>query len=103
MYILPIVDDDKTIAYIGVDFSFESIVELARDDLKVGFLYGSLILLLTFIIAVVLIKRLVINPIQKLSLDMRNFAKDKELNYVALENERMFEDEITYIRSSCGS
>ncbi|MCR5403610.1 MAG: SpoIIE family protein phosphatase [Butyrivibrio sp.] len=100
MYILPLVDDDNVLAYIGVDFSFESIVEIARNDLKVGFLYGSLILLLTFIIAVILIKRLVINPIQKLSEDMRNFAKDKELNHEAFENERMFEDEITDIRSS---
>lgn len=100
MYVLPIVSAGKTLAYIGVDFSFDNIVSLARSDVRVGFLYGMLILLLTFIISVVLIKRLIIIPIRKLSAEMGNFAKDKHLSHEARQDESMFEDEITDIKSS---
>ena len=101
MHISPVTDqDDDIVALIGVGVATDSIMKLAYEYMTHTFAQEMIIIGLTFLIALMLIKKMVIQPIKSLSWKMKHFAKDRDAEIDSSERKTVFEDEVTDIEAS---
>ena len=81
MTVMPVRDgDNNLLALIGADDNMEDVRRIAARDLFNLLLIALLIFGLTFVIALLLIRRSVIRPILALSNRMRSFVSDRKEN-----------------------
>ena len=101
LYVIPVHDDNKNIAaLIGVDFATDTITNIVSDNVRVLVLLGSLIFVLAYVTALLLVRGLVIQPIRNLSGRMKSFVKDRKEHVEKRKLKKVFEDEITDIEGS---
>ena len=101
MTVMPIRDgDNNLLALIGADDNMEDVRRIAARNLFNLLLLGLIIFALTFVIALLLIRRSVIRPIQALSNRMRSFVSDRKENVEAAKRKSIYEDEISDIENA---
>ncbi|MBR6229850.1 MAG: SpoIIE family protein phosphatase [Eubacterium sp.] len=101
LYVIPVHDDDKKIvALIGVDYATDTITNIVSDNVRILVLLGSLIFVIAYVTALLLVRGLVIKPIRNLSGRMKSFIKDRKLHIETSKLKKVFEDEITDIEGS---
>ena len=101
MTVMPIRDgDNNLLALIGADDNMEDVRRIAARDLFNLLLIALLIFGLTFVIALLLIRRSVIRPILALSNRMRSFVSDRKENVGAAKRKSIYEDEISDIENA---
>ena len=101
MTVMPIRDgDNNLLALIGADDNMEDVRRIAARNLFNLLLLGLIIFALTFVIALLLIRRSVIRPIQALSNRMRSFVSDRKENVGAAKRKSIYEDEISDIENA---
>lgn len=101
VYILPVLNQSGAVlALIGADYSMESMVKRAIDDLKIVLLPGVLVLAVTYALALLFIRRSVIRPIKALSEQMQSFARDRKSSAAVPKRRARYEDEISDIENS---
>lgn len=99
-FILPIREKSELLGLIGVDYTIESITDIALNNIRIMLLQRMLVIGLALVLSIVFIRQSVIVPIIALSERMRNFVKDKKINVTSNKRKTMFEDEITDIEGS---
>ena len=100
MTITPVMDSDNNIiALIGADDYIQDVKRIAMRDLLTLLLISMIIVFISFIIALLLIRRSVILPIQALSDRMRNFVSNRR-EHVADRRKTVYVDEITDIENA---
>ncbi len=101
LHVVPVTDkDNRIVALIGIGVDIDSIMKLVYDYLKNTFMQEMLIIGLTFVIALMLIRKMVIQPIVTLSWKMKHFVKDRNLKVDSQSRITFFEDEVTDIEAS---
>ncbi|SFG45428.1 ATP-binding SpoIIE family protein phosphatase [Oribacterium sp. WCC10] len=101
LHISPITDqDDDIVALIGVGVDIDSIMKLAYEYLIHTFAQEMFVIGLTFLIALMLIRKMVIRPIKTLSWKMKHFVKDRDAEIYSPGRKTFFEDEVTDIEAS---
>ncbi len=99
-FFLPVIVDSELLALIGVDYSFESILNIERQNLRTLSILGVTIIGSAFMLALLLIRQLVIGPILLLSGRMKSYVDDKKRDIETEHRTSAFEDEITDIEGS---
>ena len=101
MTVMPIRDGDHNmLALIGADDNMDDVRRIAARNLFTLLMLGLIIFALTFVIALFLIRRSVIRPIQALSNRMRSFVSDRKENVETAKRESIYEDEISDIENA---
>ena len=101
MYVIPVIGDDgNIICFIGEDFSLRRILDISEQDARMIYMIRVLFVSLIFIFSLILMRQVVIKPIQNLSIEMRNYVKDRENSRERRKRRRYFEDEISDIEDS---
>lgn len=101
LHIVPVTDtDDKVVALIGIGFDTNLLMKLAHEYLASTFIQEMVISGLTFIIALMLIRRMVIKPIKVLSGKMKHFVTNRDFDVGSQRRKTIFKDEVTDIEES---
>ena len=98
----PIYQAEKDIlnGNIEGDFSLRRILDISEQDARMIYMIRVLFVSLIFVFSLILMRQVVINPIQNLSIEMRNYVKDRENSRERRKRRRYFEDEISDIEDS---
>ncbi len=99
-YLLPIIDEDKLLGIVGVDYDFKSVNDRMLRNFRNLFLLLLTVFALVFVLALFLIKKMVMRPIEVLSEKMRNFAFERDGGTVYDAPKHRFEDEMTDIEGA---
>ena len=100
-YIIPVKDDDGNIlALVGADYSIESMITDMRRYRSTVMIIMSFRFLISLIVAAMLTRRAVVQPINALSRRMKSFLSDRNTDVV--KKDRVIEDEISDIEKSFG-
>lgn len=100
MTITPIVDsENRIIALIGADDSIEDVKNIAMLHLINILIISIIVFILSYIIALLLIRKYVTRPIVTLSERMGNFASDRKVNIETNKRKKKYQDEITDIEN----
>lgn len=101
MNVMPICDKDNNIlALIGADNDIQYIENMATSNLVRMLIIAMIAFALTFIIALILIRRSVIRPIQVLSDRMRSFVRDRKDHIETERRKTIYVDEMTDIENA---
>ena len=81
-WIFPLTDESGNIeALLEIDYKYQHIADLITVLRIRSWVMVVIVMLFTMIIARILVKRFVLNPIKVLSTDMELFSKDKSINF----------------------
>ncbi|MCR4605421.1 MAG: SpoIIE family protein phosphatase [Eubacterium sp.] len=100
MYVFPIKEKNNLIAMIGMDYDLDTIADKVKRNIRILFVLGSLLFIISYAIAIAIMRRLVIRPIFKLSQKMKSFGEDRTVLIDKHKRETKFDDEITDIEGS---